>query len=120
LRSQSLECLKSRLLGDGFDIHELDGSAIHDPRSFYEAAVRDLPMGVASPLDADWRVPCNWNAFSDFLWQGLTSRGHRRVAILWLEAGTLMKDRPALAQEAVQALTDVVRGVRAAGPAADA
>ncbi len=115
VNSESVPRLKERLVGGGFGVYDLDGSTIHDTSSFFEAVVRDLPMGDAclDPApDADWRFPDNWSAFIDFLWQGLASAEHRRVAILWMDAGHLRKCNPGLYHDALECLATVARDVR--------
>src|SRR6266542_5850648 len=105
--------LRERLTAHGLRVYDLDGQQIHCEVSFFTECLRKLPMGDASIDEGpDWRFPQNWNAFSDFLWQGLTSAPDARVAIVWVGIDVASSKDPSLVHEALSSFAGLVRGLR--------
>jgi hypothetical protein len=79
-----LEALKNILDRSGYAVFELHGSQIRDETGFLRQVNIDLPQpeGLSSH---------NWSAFSDCLWDWLTSTELSRIAILWTDAHCMLE-----------------------------
>lgn len=83
INAKELPALTRTLVDSGFKVYHLDCFNIVDSKSFFEAAITSLPMGDAElNSDIKWLFPSNWNAFDDFLWQGITEEKDEKVAII--------------------------------------
>ena len=113
IKSGELSALRVRLAEGGFKTYEVDCSDVGDKTSFFEAAMQDLPMGDASfDPDQQWRFPSGWDAFCDFLWQGLNENKDTSVAILLLNVQKLTGGRSLTIEEIVQCFAQVADAVR--------
>jgi hypothetical protein len=83
INAKELPALLLTLVDSGFKVYYLDCFNVVDSQSFFKAAIISLPMGDAElNSDTKWRFPSNWNAFDDFLWQGITEEKDEKVAII--------------------------------------
>jgi hypothetical protein len=94
VNTKHLQLLQAVLLTKGFAVLSLDGREIRTASSLFGAIWRQLPVGDARRSDADWCNPANWdwNAAADFLWQGLSELGPRKIAMLWTDADVLWQE----------------------------
>ena len=102
-----LDWLRRDLSGRGVHVYELDGSSVSDDISFYTAALSALPMGDASKCpEVDWCQPANWNwnAFIDFLWQGLTEESADPTALIWLEVDRVVVENRQTLRDALHCI----------------
>jgi hypothetical protein len=86
VQTQSSQTLIQSLKQDGYKIFELNGKTIKDSGSFFEEAIRKLPL---DPVLASGNV--NWDAFSDSLWSGLDELESARMAILWTDCSGMLE-----------------------------
>ncbi|MGW8973523.1 barstar family protein [Streptomyces platensis] len=70
------------------------------------AAVRS-----ALPLDPPVVGSSSWDALSDSLWEGIHSKKHGRVAILWTDATTFAEESPEDYRIAIAILTDMAESL---------
>src|SRR5947209_8311728 len=82
--------LEHSLRQQRFRVFEVEGAVVHDEASLFTAFIHGAPMGDASAYsELDWTRPSGWDAFEDFLWQGLAELQGERVAILWNAADSV-------------------------------
>jgi hypothetical protein len=94
---------------DGYHILYLNGLAVVDKPSLLAQAKLDLP--AVPDLE-----PHNWDALSDYLWNGLFDLPHDRIALVWKDAHVLAHSDLQTLLEAVRVITDLARQVvQAAG-----
>lgn len=81
----------ARLEETGVPVVRLDGSRITDKRSFLCQAAVDLP----GPEEGD--EPDSWDAFADWLWEGLAEGHDDALIIAWTDVDTVLQaDLPTL------------------------
>lgn len=88
------------------DVHFflLDGSRISDIESFYKEAAANLPLDP--PLIG---TACNWDAFTDALWEGLANLEHSEVVIIWTDADRMVDSALHQLIEICLVVNDVIR-----------
>ncbi|MFF8787763.1 barstar family protein [Streptomyces sp. NPDC015125] len=65
----------------------------------------------ALPLDPPVVGSSSWDALSDSLWEGIHSKNHGRVAILWTDATTFADESPEDYRMAIAILRDVAESL---------
>lgn len=112
--SSSVADLESTLTEQGFALYLLDGQRIIDKSSFFAEASRSLPMGDSEPgHDNLWRSQISgWDAFADFLTQGLANAGSDKIAILWQAEGQGNQASDFSPHEALAVISDVADDLR--------
>lgn len=111
---RDLSKLLDDLQGRRATVFTLEGDNIRDERSFFDEAVSSLPMGDATPGDdpSDWASVTDWNAFADFLWQGLTEIQGTPIAILWQHSDRSEVSNRQLVTDALEAFEHVGNTLR--------
>jgi hypothetical protein len=105
INTSAVSELKSRLTAQGFSVYELNTCCVQDRLSFFKAALASSPMGDAIYYpEITWAFPQDWNAFSDFLWQGLTEKD-MHVAIIWAGNADLQANHPELYNDAIDIIS---------------
>lgn len=105
LNDRDLTVLKGLLEQEKFALLEIDGTAVHDSRSFF-LQVRDR-----LPLDPPLVGAVNWDALSDSLSAGVMGLPEARVALIWTEAQNMLDGGLPHLLDAVDTLFGVARSV---------
>lgn len=85
----------------GYATFVLPSEGLVDRVSFFEAIRATLP------LDPPLVGTRSWDALSDSLWEGLSTHGSRRIAILWPNARAMAAVAPEDFEIAISLLEDV-------------
>lgn len=88
---------------EGWPIYQISTEGRSGRDAFFDAVTRSLP------LDPPIHGSRSWDALSDSLWEGLFSRNHDRIMVLWPDASTMAEESPGDFDTAISVLADVAR-----------
>lgn len=112
IESSELDTIKTTLADAGIKMYKIDCSTVYDKNSFFQAALHEVPLGDAElELGSARHSSPTWDAFDDFLWQGMIDRADKNVAIILLHTMQMAVANPVLLKDITRSFEHVAKSV---------